>query len=72
VVAIDAERLLPDLGALRRIGRDRTGVHRPALGEADLAARAGSPSASAPPTSRRRSTVSATSWAAAPARPRRC
>ena len=38
-MAIDAERLLADLDALRRIGRDRTGVHRPALGEADMAAR---------------------------------
>jgi beta-ureidopropionase / N-carbamoyl-L-amino-acid hydrolase len=39
VVAIVGERLLADLDALRRIGQDRTGVHRPALSDADLAAR---------------------------------
>ncbi len=35
MVAIDAERLLDALGG---IGRDRSGAHRPALGDAALAA----------------------------------
>ncbi|MFW5678708.1 MAG: M20 family metallo-hydrolase [Pseudomonadota bacterium] len=38
-MTINGERLLADLEALRHIGQDRTGVHRPALSDADLAAR---------------------------------
>jgi len=39
LMTIDGQRLLADLQALRGIGRDRTGVHRPALSDDDIAAR---------------------------------
>lgn len=38
-MTIDEQRLLADLHALRAIGRDGTGVHRPALSDEDIAAR---------------------------------
>ena len=38
-MTIDGQRLLADLHALRAIGRDGTGVHRPALSDEDIAAR---------------------------------
>lgn len=39
MTGIDGDRLLADLTALRHIGQDRTGVHRPAFSNADMAAR---------------------------------
>lgn len=38
-MGIDGERLLADLRALREIGKDGTGVHRPALSAQDIQAR---------------------------------
>lgn len=38
-MTINAERLLADLHSLREFGREGTGVHRPALSDADMTAR---------------------------------
>ena len=38
-MGFEPERLLADLANLRSFGKDRTGVHRPAFSDQDMAAR---------------------------------